>query len=187
MSPIISSPDDLSRARPASLSKSLKNAEETCSRNARRYKTQFKDTNSPADDEESSRWTAISLRFKLLRTLLQFLSSFSSRSETFFNEAPQQLDILQGTVEKILAGHFLDGNIVKEAPGFEPLINLHLLPPSFPRHTPMTPDEDTFVFMKRLTEQLRLVLMTREYVKKIDNLMGFLRTECGLSSLALTR
>lgn len=188
MSPFAPPPDDAPTvARIASLPRSLKNAEETCGRNSRHYKTVFKETGAIADDQESSRWNAIALRFKFFRTLHHFLSSFRSRSETFFAEAPQQLDVLQTTLEKISTGYFLESKVVNEAPGFEPLVNLHLLPPSFPRHTPVTASEDTFVFMKKLVDQLRLVVIARENIRKIDTLMEFIRAECGLSSLALTR
>ncbi|XP_055348323.1 N-alpha-acetyltransferase 35, NatC auxiliary subunit-like [Paramacrobiotus metropolitanus] len=174
--------NDPSKPRSA-LSKSLKIAEETCARNARRLKSAA----SPAEVDEAARWNAIALRFKFLRTLVQFLSAFRWRSDAFFTEAPQQLEVLQTTLEKIVGGYFLDGERVLQAPGFEPLINLHLLPPSFPRHTPLTLGEETFVFMKRLVDGLKVVMSVRENVGKLDVLLGMLRKECGLSSLALIR
>jgi hypothetical protein len=75
----------------------------------------------------------------------------------------------------------------RNAWGFEPLINLHLLPPSFPRHTPVTLDSGTFIFFGKLCHQLKLVGLLRDKLKSMEGLMYFLRTEGSALDLALTR
>ncbi|OQV15495.1 N-alpha-acetyltransferase 35, NatC auxiliary subunit [Hypsibius exemplaris] len=171
----------------AALLKSVKSCEETSSKQARKHRSSFKETSLADDDLQSQQWNALAMRFRFLRTLLQFFGSFALRSESFFAEAPQLIDLLEATIEKILAGYKLSEEQFRAAPGFESLVNLHLLPPSFPRHTPATVDGKSFDFFRSLSHQLRIVVSARDRLKTIEGFLFYLRTDGVLLDSALTR
>ena len=166
------------------LSKNLKASEDICSKNFRRLKS----STNQKDEEESQLWNALSFRFKFCRTFLQLLTFFNSpASEKMFTEISQLVDILLVTIDKILNAPELAEDVLTETVGFEPLINLHLLPPSFPRHTPLTLEEKTFTFFHRLISQFKVLVLIPEKAKSMESLMFFLSTEGDVLDTTLTR
>ncbi|GAV07671.1 hypothetical protein RvY_17485 [Ramazzottius varieornatus] len=179
-SPFIQSTEEISIPSLAVLSKNLKVSEDVCSKNFRRLKSE--------EGQEAQLWNALALRFKFCKTLLQLLTFFNSPgSEKMFTEVSQLADVLLLTTEKIVNAPELSEEVLKETAGFEPLINLHLLPPSFPRHTPLTLEEKTFTFFHRLIQQVKVLVLLPEKARSMESLMFFLSTEGAVLDTTLTR
>jgi len=158
----------------------LRDVEDKYGRTSRSLKSTIDESNKKEIEKELINLDGVLRRIKFLRIFLQAITPFGCQTnesphmiKKLFNQMLEQLKIIQKTAPLTKDTTSSNDNYVL-VPGFEPLLNQKLLPPTFPRYTKLYTIsqmfqlyEDIIKRMLKITDMMSLTTISSVLVSDL--------------------